>query len=320
ATLAALRPGFEPAPAYPGQLPRPAPFVDGRHRAAAAPARPGGWGRAPSGLTSAQGTWDWRLQGPSEAPSPDGAAEGSAAEGALPSEFAETGQAALSEFTEAGQAAFSSIALPSADTRANAAPAAGQEARPLGAARAQLHENYIVAQTVDGLVIVDAHAAHERLTYERLKRQRREAGIARQMLLIPEIVELPADDVERLLAAREDLAAAGLAIESFGATAVAVRETPALVGKFDIAGTLQDIADDLAETGTSSRIEARIDRVLSLMACHGSVRSGRRLRPEEMDALLREMEVTPNSGQCNHGRPTWVELKLADIERLFGRA
>jgi len=187
------------------------------------------------------------------------------------------------------------------------------------AARAQVHANYIVAQTRDGLVIVDAHAAHERLTYEKLKAQMAETGIARQGLLIPEIVELPEEDAARLLARAEDLAAVGLVIESFGGAAVAVREVPAILRNGDVAGLVRDVADDLAEWDTSDRVKARIDEILATMACHGSVRTGRRLRPQEMDALLREMEATPNSGQCNHGRPTWVELKLADIERLFGR-
>ncbi|MER2605163.1 MAG: DNA mismatch repair protein MutL, partial [Siculibacillus sp.] len=209
---------------------------------------------------------------------------------------------------------------PSADARAHEAPLdEAAEARPLGAARAQVHANYIVAQTRDGLVIVDAHAAHERLTYEKLKRQLAESGIARQGLLIPEIVEMSEDDAARVLARAEDLAAVGLVVESFGGGAVAVREVPAILGDADVHGLVRDVADDLAEWDASERIRERIDHILATMACHGSVRTGRRLRPQEMDALLREMEATPNSGQCNHGRPTWVELKLGDIERLFGR-
>lgn len=192
-------------------------------------------------------------------------------------------------------------------------------ARPLGAARAQLHENYIIAQTAQGMVIVDQHAAHERLVYERLKAQRDGAGIAAQALLIPEIVELSDADATRILDAAGDLAALGLVIEPFGGGAVAVRETPAILGRIDAAALIRDILDDLADLGDSTRLQARIDAVLSRMACHGSVRSGRLMRAEEMNALLREMEATPLSGQCNHGRPTYVELKLADIERLFGR-
>jgi len=190
---------------------------------------------------------------------------------------------------------------------------------PLGAARAQLHENWIVAQTADGMVIVDQHAAHERLVYERLKRQMAETGVAAQALLIPEIVELAPAEAARLLDLAPELARLGLGIEAFGGGAVAVRETPALLGQIAAALLLRDILDELADLGDSQRLGARIDAVLSRMACHGSVRSGRQMRAEEMNALLREMEATPNAGQCNHGRPTYVELKLADIERLFGR-
>jgi DNA mismatch repair protein MutL len=193
------------------------------------------------------------------------------------------------------------------------------EALPLGTARAHLHETYILAQTARGLVIVDAHAAHERLVYERLKRQMAETGIAAQALLIPEIVELSPPDAERLLAHAETLAGLGLTLEAFGAGAVAVRETPALLGQVDAAALLRDVLDELADAGDSTLVQERLDAILSRVACHGSVRSGRRLRGEEMNALLREMEATPHSGQCNHGRPTYVELKLGDIERLFGR-
>lgn len=193
------------------------------------------------------------------------------------------------------------------------------EALPLGAARAQLHENYILAQTTDGLVIVDAHAAHERIVYEKLKRQMAETGVASQALLIPEIVEMSADDAARLLELAEDLAQLGLVIEPFGGGAVAVRETPAILGACDARGMVLDILDELADQGDSGTVQARIEAILSRVACHGSVRSGRRMRAEEMNALLREMEATPHSGQCNHGRPTYVDLKLADIERLFGR-
>ncbi len=190
---------------------------------------------------------------------------------------------------------------------------------PLGAARAQIHENYIVAQTEHGMVIVDQHAAHERLVYERLKAQADANGIASQALLIPEIVDLPESDAARILAVADDLAALGLHVEAFGGGAVAVREVPALLGKVNAAALIRDIADDLADQGASDRLRGRVDAVLSSMACHGSVRSGRRMSAEEMNALLREMERTPRSGQCNHGRPTWVSLSLSDIERLFGR-
>ncbi len=195
----------------------------------------------------------------------------------------------------------------------------GQHIDPLGAARAQLHENWIIAQTPDGIVIVDQHAAHERLVYERLKHQMAAAGIPRQPLLIPEIVTLSPADAALLLSAAGDLAEVGLMIEPFGGNAIALTETPAILGQVDGPALLRDILDELADLGSSSLTRARIDAVLSRMACHGSVRSGRQMRPEEMNALLREMEATPGSGQCNHGRPTYVELKLHDIERLFGR-
>lgn len=190
---------------------------------------------------------------------------------------------------------------------------------PLGAARAQLHENYIVAQTAKGIVIVDQHAAHERLVYERLKRQMAETGIRTQALLIPEIVDLSPTDAARLLDAAPALAEVGLTIEPFGGSAVAIREVPAILGQVNGAALLRDILDELADQGDSQLVRAKIDAILSRMACHGSVRSGRQMRPEEMNALLREMEATPLSGQCNHGRPTYVELSLHDIERLFGR-
>jgi len=190
---------------------------------------------------------------------------------------------------------------------------------PLGAARAQVHETYIVAQTRDGIVVVDQHAAHERLVYERMKGEMESGGVTRQALLLPEVVELDPAEAERVLARADELAALGLIIESFGPGAVLVRETPALLGETDAAGLLRDIADDLAENGSALALKERLEEVCSTMACHGSVRAGRRLTAAEMNALLREMEATPHSGQCNHGRPTYVELKLSDIERLFGR-
>jgi len=193
------------------------------------------------------------------------------------------------------------------------------EALPLGAARAQVHENYIVAQTETGMVIVDQHAAHERLVYEKLKRQMAENGVAAQALLIPEIVELSEGDAARLLALSDDLLKLGLGIEPFGGGAVAVRETPALLGEINAEALLRDVLDELDDVGDSRLVQAKIEAILSRVACHGSIRSGRRMRAEEMNALLREMEATPHSGQCNHGRPTYVELNLTDIERLFGR-
>jgi DNA mismatch repair protein MutL len=176
-----------------------------------------------------------------------------------------------------------------------------------------------VAQTRDGLIIVDQHAAHERIVYERLKAALEATGVARQLLLIPEIIELDEADVERLAGRADELAGYGLVLEPFGPGAVALRETPSLLGAIDGAGLVRDLAEHMREWDETLPLERRLMRLASSMACHGSVRAGRRLKPEEMNALLREMEATPNSGQCNHGRPTYVELKLADIERLFGR-
>jgi DNA mismatch repair protein MutL len=220
---------------------------------------------------------------------------------------------------EDGQTTLADLAPPSADVRADRDQDAPAADAPLGAARAQLHGTYIVAQTGDGIVIVDQHAAHERLVYERLKRERTSLGIARQLLLIPEVVDLDPVDADRVLTEAETLESLGLVVEGFGPGAVLVREMPAALAGGSIKGLVQDIADALSEWSAASPVEERLDAVLSRMSCHGSVRAGRRLKPEEMNALLREMEATPLSGQCNHGRPTYVELKLADIERLFGR-
>src|SRR5258707_1096955 len=221
-------------------------------------------------------------------------------------------------FAEPGQAAFD-VGTPTADVRFQEAPSADLLDRPLGAARTQIHETYIVSQTRDGLIVVDQHAAHERIVYERLKASLARNGVQRQILLIPDIVELDEATVERLLDRAEELASFGLAIESFGPGAVAVRETPSLLGKANAAGLLRDLAEHMAEWDEALPLERRLMHVAATMACHGSVRAGRILKPEEMNALLREMEDTPNSGQCNHGRPTYVELKLSDIEKLFGR-
>jgi DNA mismatch repair protein MutL len=182
-----------------------------------------------------------------------------------------------------------------------------------------LHETYIVAQTRDGIVIVDQHAAHERLVYERIKAGLEKSGLARQILLIPEIVELDVAEVERLVARADELARYGLVIEPFGPGAIAVRETPGLLGEIDAGALVRDLAEHMTEWDEALPLERRLMHVAATMACHGAVRAGRRLKPEEMNALLRDMEATPSSGQCNHGRPTYVELKLADIERLFGR-
>jgi DNA mismatch repair protein MutL len=208
---------------------------------------------------------------------------------------------------------FAEAAAPAFAAPAFAAPG------PLGRAKAQLHGTFILSETADGLVIVDAHAAHERLVYERLKAQAAAQGVVAQALLLPEIVELPAPEAARLVAAAPALARLGLEVEGFGPGAVAVRATPAALGPVAAGPLLRDILDEVGEDGAALAAQGRLDAVLSRMACHGSVRSGRALRVEEMDALLREMEATPFSGQCNHGRPTQVELKLADIERLFGR-
>ncbi len=200
-----------------------------------------------------------------------------------------------------------------------AAEAPPADASPLGVARAQLHETYIVAQTQDGIVIVDQHAAHERLVYERMKASLANGGIVRQPLLIPEVVSLDPVDVSRIAARTDELAELGLVVESFGPDAVMVRELPAMLGQVDAQALLRDLADDIAETGSALSLKERLEDVSGTLACHMSVRAGRRLTAEEMNALLREMEATPHSGQCNHGRPTYVELKLSDIERLFGR-
>lgn len=218
------------------------------------------------------------------------------------------------------QPGFTDFSTPSADARAHEAPVEAEKTfLPLGAARAQVHETYIIAQTGDGVVIVDQHAAHERLVYERLKEALAKKDVARQILLIPEVVELPEEDASRLAERAEDLEKVGLCLEAFGPGAIAVRETPAILGDMDIKGMIHNLADELAEWDTADGLKEKLDHVAATMACHGSVRAGRRMRPEEMDALLRDMEATPLSGQCNHGRPTWVELKLTDIEKLFGR-
>ncbi len=229
---------------------------------------------------------------------------------------AQSGQAPTNGFAE-GQAGFEAFA-PSGNVSAGFTEQQPAREFPLGAARAQLHRNYIVAQTDAGLVIVDQHAAHERLVYEALKAGMAN-GLPSQMLLIPEIVELPQEEAERLLEHASEFARLGLVFESFGPDALAVRETPAMLGEIDATSLLRDLADETAEWQGSGGLEARLNGVASRMACHGSVRSGRLLKPDEMNALLRQMENTPNSGVCNHGRPTFIELKLGDIERLFGR-
>jgi DNA mismatch repair protein MutL len=227
-------------------------------------------------------------------------------------------------FGERPQAAFAEMAMPSARAPMSepelTAAVQPEKSHPLGAARAQLHENYIVAQTEDGLVIVDQHAAHERLVFEELRKGLNARPIPAQALLIPEIVDLPEDDCDRLISHSAEFLRLGLGIERFGPGAIAIRETPSMLGEMDAAGLVRQLADELAEWDTANGLASRLDYLAATMACHGSVRSGRRLRPEEMNALLRQMEATPGSGQCNHGRPTYIELKLSDIERLFGRS
>ncbi|MDH4440243.1 MAG: DNA mismatch repair endonuclease MutL [Rhizobium sp.] len=227
-------------------------------------------------------------------------------------------------FGDVAQVSFDTLSQPTARSEAaSPLPSASVEAitaYPLGAARAQVHANYIVAQTADGLVIVDQHAAHERLVFEQMRKALVGRRLPSQGLLIPEIVDLPEEDCDRLMSHAEGLEQLGLAIERFGPGAIAVRETPAMLGEMDTAGLVRDLADEIAEWDTADRLNAKLEHVAATMACHGSVRSGRQLRVEEMNALLRQMEQTPGSGQCNHGRPTYVELKLSDIERLFGRS
>jgi DNA mismatch repair protein MutL len=242
--------------------------------------------------------------------------------GALPRGFAEAAAAAYAPL-DAAVAALASelpgVVTPTAPAIAGESADAAATAHPLGAARAQVHETYIVAQTADGIVIVDQHAAHERLVYEKMKQAIAASGIERQALLIPEIVELDGPAAERLLARRDELAELGLVLEAFGAGAVVVREVPALLGAADVKGLVRDLTDELAEFGQALSLKEGLEAICGTLACHGSVRAGRRLTGAEMNALLRDMEATPHSGQCNHGRPTYVELKLADIERLFGR-
>jgi DNA mismatch repair protein MutL len=252
---------------------------------------------------SRPGNWDWQR---------------SPAYPSAPAAAASFGGGSNAAFAERGQATFD-VGAPMADVRPFEAPAGDLLDQPLGAARTQIHETYIVSQTRDGLVVVDQHAAHERIVYEKLKAALARDGVQRQLLLIPEIVELDEATVEKLGSRAAELETFGLVVESFGPGALAVRETPSLLGKTDAASLLRDLAEHMAEWDEALPLERRLLHVAATMACHGSVRAGRILKPEEMNALLREMEATPNSGQCNHGRPTYVELKLADIEKLFGR-
>lgn len=222
-------------------------------------------------------------------------------------------------FSAVREAAPSYAASVPMSVRMEEAPVETAPDTPLGVARAQLHETYVVAQTADGIVIVDQHAAHERLVYERMKKALANGGVTRQPLLIPEVVDLDPSEVTRVAARAAELAELGLVLEAFGPDAVVVREVPAMLGKLDVKGLVRDLADEIAETGNALSLKERLEEVSGTMACHMSVRAGRRLNADEMNALLREMEATPHSGQCNHGRPTYVELKLCDIEKLFGR-
>ncbi len=220
-------------------------------------------------------------------------------------------------FGEREQVKFEHVALPPS---ANTAPQAiAYQDHPLGAARAQIAGNYIVAESGDSLILVDQHAAHERLVFEALKGAFAQRVVPSQLLLIPEIIDLPSDDADRLAVYAPEFEKFGLMLERFGPGAVAVRATPSMLGKVDVVSLIKDLADELADQDSSSGLSLKLDAIASRMACHGSVRSGRILKPDEMNALLRQMETTPGSGTCNHGRPTFIELKLADIERLFGR-
>lgn len=232
-------------------------------------------------------------------------------------------------FAEASQSAFDAVGQPSARPAEpqpaigaghQPAPAVDSQSFPLGAARTQVHENYIIAQTDDGMVIVDQHAAHERLVFEDMRRALKDRDIPAQALLIPEIADLPEEDCDRLMMHADTLRRLGLGYERFGPGAILIRETPAMLGEVDAVAMIRELADEIAEWDTSATLSSRLEHVAATMACHGSVRSGRRLRVEEMNALLRQMEATPGSGQCNHGRPTYIRLKLSDIERLFGRS
>jgi DNA mismatch repair protein MutL len=283
----------------------------------------GGRSGAPYALGSSPSPSSWSSAPSSSGPSSSGpSSSGPSSSGPWSADRSPSRplEAASGGFSAPMQAAFTAFS-PSA--RAHSGPAETlppAPEHPLGAARAQLHENYIVAQTADGLVIVDQHAAHERLVYEDLRRGLTTRALPAQALLIPEIVDLAEDDCDRLMVHADELSRMGLTLERFGPGAIAVRETPAMLGEIDASALVRQLADELAEWDTAGGLAGRLEALAATMACHGSVRSGRRLRPEEMNALLRQMEATPGSGQCNHGRPTYIELKLSDIERLFGRS
>jgi len=245
---------------------------------------------------------------------------------AVPSYYAHAQNASYGNLAEAThevyapQTSFADVMPPAAKSETENVTVLDDNNFPLGAARAQLHENYIVAQTQNGMVVVDQHAAHERLVYERFKAQMQESGVVKQGMLTPEIINMEETQVLLLCEYSDHFAQLGLEIEAFGKDAVAVQALPALLGaKVDIKRLIYNLIDDLESLDHTQVLEDKLNHILSTMACHGSVRSGRRLNTEEMNALLRQMESTPLSGQCNHGRPTYVELSLKDIERLFGR-
>jgi len=209
--------------------------------------------------------------------------------------------------------------LPAARGESAFAPPPEATRFPLGVARGQVAATYIVAEAEDGLILVDQHAAHERLVLERMRRAMADGSVARQALLLPEVVELDEPACDRLESRIAELAEMGLELERFGPRAMLVRATPAILGHGDVSGLVADLADELAAFDDALALREKLDQVAATMACHGSVRAGRILSVAEMNALLREMEVTPHSGQCNHGRPTWVKLAHGDIEKLFGR-
>ncbi|MEO1020245.1 MAG: DNA mismatch repair protein MutL, partial [Pseudomonadota bacterium] len=200
------------------------------------------------------------------------------------------------------------------------ATSVADEQHPLGAAVAQLHETYILAQKADAMVLVDQHAAHERIVYERMKSELAAGGVRRQLLLLPEVVELDPADCARLLERSDEFAEFGLGLEGFGIDAVLVRETPAILGQADVKKLIRDLASDLATLACSLSLKETLEKVVATMACHGSVRAGRKLSIDEMNALLRQIETTPYAGQCNHGRPTYIEVRKRDLDQLFARS
>ncbi len=294
--------------------------VEGQGAQGQTPQNPGGspnppvWSRADISPASGHGTG--AMGEPRSAAAYQGAYGSGNKEGSFQT-FRPQGQRG---FGEEAQAPLEGLDQQSGDTRpGQVEPSPELMARPLGVARAQLHDNYIVAQTENAMIIIDQHAAHERIVYEKMKQGMEAQGVPTQGLLIPEVVDLDEASAARLEARAEEFSKLGIVLERFGEAAVVVRETPALLGHCNIKQMVRDLADDLAQGDQGLSLKERLEEVVATMACHGSVRSGRRLTGDEMNALLRQMEATPYSGQCNHGRPTYVELSLADIEKLFGR-